>query len=122
MPHPLTSRRRAHRFSTALFLVGLAVLIYTNLWWPGIMLVIGLPMALRQFLLGRKYDMIVSLAVFVGTFVTIEYDISWQIFLPVLLTLGAIYMFLREMLEIRALSEEEREEDLNHEIEEDKKK
>lgn len=121
MSHPLTSRKRAHAFSTALFLIGLAILVYTNLWWPGIMLVVGLPLALRQYLLGRSYDMLVSLIVFIGTFVTVEYDISWRIFLPILFTLGAIYIFFREMMESTTVSEAEQEEDINHELEEKKK-
>lgn len=122
MSNPLTSRKRAHAFSTALFLIGLAVLVFSNLWWPGIMLVVGLPLALRQYLLGRTYDMIVSLLVFVGTFVTVEYDISWRIFLPVLFTLGAIYIFFREMMEPPISSEADLENDINHELEEKKKK
>src|SRR5580704_11574126 len=100
MAHPLTSRKRAKAFSAALFLICLAALILTeqwvSFWWPGIMLVIGLPMALRQYLLGRTYDTIVTLLVFGGTFITVEFDISWKIFLPIIFTLGALYILLRE--------------------------
>ncbi len=120
--HPITSRKKAGALSTALFLLGLAVLTFTeNYWWPGIMLVIGVPLALRQFLTGRTYDMVVSLLVFVGTFVTVQFDISWKIFLPILFTLGAIYILFREFMGPDERSEEEKEEELNHEIEEDKK-
>jgi hypothetical protein len=121
MTHPITSRRRAAAFSGALLLLSLAVLIFTGVWWPGIMLAIGLPLALRQYLMGRTYDMFISLLVFVGTFVTVEYDISWQIFLPVLFTIGAIYILFREFVESANKTEAEREEDINHEIEEKKK-
>lgn len=125
MAHPLTSRKRARAFSAALFLICLAALIlmehWIDLWWPGIMLVIGLPLALRQYLLGRTYDTIVTLLVFVGTFVTVEFDISWKVFLPILFTLGAIYILLREAFEDSTPTEAEREEEVNHEIEEDKK-
>ncbi|HEX2583006.1 MAG TPA: hypothetical protein VHL30_02705 [Chlamydiales bacterium] len=121
MAHPLTSRKKAQSFYTALFLLGIAILIYTDAWWPGIMLVIGIPLALRQYLLGRRYDMMISLLVFVGTFVTVQYDISWRIFLPVLFTLGAIYVLVRELSESSTQAEAEDEEDLNHEIEEKKK-
>ena len=126
MAHPITSRRRARAFSAALFLICLAVLIlmehWVDIWWPGIMLVVGLPLALRQYLLGRTYDTIVTLLVFVGTFVTVEFDISWKVFLPVLFTLGAIYILLREVFEEATPPETEQEEDVNHEIEEDEKK
>lgn len=119
--HPITSRKRAGALSTALFLLGLASLIFTERWWPGIMLIVGLPLALRQFLLGRTYDAMVSLLVFLGTYITVEFDISWKIFLPVLFTLGAIYVVFREFMGPDETTEEEREEEMNHEIEEKEK-
>ncbi len=122
MAHPMTSRKHAQIFYTTLFLVGIAALVYTDAWWPGIMLVIGVPLALRQYLLGRKYDMMISLLVFVGTFITVQFDISWRIFLPILFTLGAIYVLCRELLESGTPTEAEEEEDTNHELEEKKKK
>ena len=122
MAHPLTSRKKAQAFYTALFLLGIAVLIFTDAWWPGIMLVIGLPLALRQYLLGRRYDMMISLLVFVGTFITVQYDISWRVFLPMLFSLGAVYVLIREFAESSTEPEPEDEEDLNHEIEEKKKR
>ncbi|MBF8262387.1 MAG: hypothetical protein HW387_52 [Parachlamydiales bacterium] len=122
MAHPLTSRKRANAYSTALLLIGLAIPAIIGTWWPGIMLVIGLPLALRQFLLGRIYDTMITLLVFAGTFITAEFDISWRIFLPIVFTLGAIYVLAREYLESRSETEEEVEEDTNLEIEEQKKK
>ena len=120
MSHPLTSKRKAQAISTALCLLSLAVLAITDAWWPGIMLAIGLPLALRQYLLGRSYDMGISLLVFVGTFVTVEFDISWRILLPILFTIGAIYVLVREYTVTTEESEPEKEEDLNHELEEKK--
>ena len=122
MAHPLTSRKKAQALSTALFLLGMAVVIITDTWWPGIMLVVGLPLAARQYLLGRTYDMMISLLVFVGTFVTVQFDISWRIFLPMLFSLGAVYILIREFTESSTRSEVEDEDDLNHEIEEKKKR
>jgi hypothetical protein len=99
MAERLTSRKKAQALSTALFLVGIGVLIFTENWWPGIMLAVGLPLALRQYLLGRSYDMCISLLVFIGTYITVEFDISWRIFLPILFTIGAIYILAREFME-----------------------
>jgi hypothetical protein len=121
MAEPLTSRKRAQAYAGALFLIGLAILAVSEDWWPGIMLVVGLPLSLRQFLLGRFYDTLTSLLVFVGTFITVQFDISWRVFLPILFTLGAIYILLREYLESSAESEDELDEDTNREIEERKK-
>lgn len=118
--HPVTSRKKAQALSTALFLLGLATLIFTDAWWPGIMLIIGLPLALRQYLLGRTYDTMVTLLVFVGTFVTVQFDISWRLFLPILFTVGALYILFREFLGPDETTEEEKEEETNREIEEEK--
>ena len=121
MAHPITSRKKAQTLSTALFLMGLAALVITEVWWPGIMLVAGLPLALRQYLLGRNYDMAITLLVFVGTFITVQFDISWRILLPVLFTLGALYILFKEFFGPEEITEEDKEEDLLHEMEEKKK-
>ncbi len=121
MAHFLVSKKRAQALSCALTLLGLAALIFTGEWWPAIMLVIGLPLALRQYLLGRTYDMIVTLLIFVGTYILIEFDIPWKLFLPAIFTVGAIYILCREFSESRAASEDEVSEDINHEIEESSK-
>jgi|SRR5579872_6965655 len=123
MAHPITSKKKAQAISTALFLIGLAILIFVENWWPGILLVIGLPMALRQYLLGRTYDMGITLLVFIGAYVTVQFDISWRILLPILFTLGALYILFREFFGPQeTTTEEEKEEDIQHEIEEKKKK
>lgn len=119
MAKALASKKRAKFFSFALFLVGMAIITYFKMFWPGIMLVIGIPLALRQHLLGRQYDMWITLFVFVGVFVTVQFDIQWEIFLPVLFTLGGIYIFFREYIESSTTPETEEEESLNEEIEEE---
>jgi predicted membrane protein len=106
--------------STALFLLGLALISYLRTWWPALMLVVGLPLALRQHLLGRPYDMCVSLFVFVGVFVTVQFNISWEVLLPVLFATGGVYLLFREYLESKETPLAEEEEDTNKEIEEDK--
>lgn len=121
MTEPITSKKTAKKCSFAVFLVGLAVITYFQSWWPGIMLVIGIPLALRQALTGRHYDMGITLFVFIGAFLTVQFNISWEILLPVLFTLGGIYVFFREYIESKEASEEESEEDLNVEIEEENK-
>lgn len=118
MHHALVSRRRAKVFSVALFLIGLAIISYLHTWWPAIMLVIGLPLAFRQYLLGRFYDMVITLFVFVGVFITVQFDI-WEVLLPVLFATGGIYLLFREFMEGKGETLAEEEEDLNHELEED---
>jgi len=120
MAHPSTSKRTAKAISLGCFLIGLAIVTYLQTWWPGIMLVVGLPLAVRQYLLGRRYDVGVTLFVFIGVFVTVQFDISWEILLPVLFTIGGIYIFVREFVERKTVPEEE--EELNQELEEEEHK
>jgi predicted membrane protein len=122
MAHPKTSFKRAHSISSALFLIGLAIISFTNTWWPGVMLVIGLPLALRQYLAGQTYDAILSLFVFVGFFVVAGFDISWEILAPVLFLTAGLYILLREFFTSSNHTIAEEEESLSHEIEEETKK
>lgn len=120
MTKPAASRKRGKLLSLLLFAIGLFIISYYGDWWPGIMLVVGVPLALFQYLQGRHYDTGVTLFVFIGVFVTVQFNIAWQIVLPILFVIGGIYIFFREFIEIH--TEDEDEEDLNEEIEEDKKK
>lgn len=116
------SKRKAHSLSFALFLLGLAILALTKVWWPPIMLVIGLPIALRQYLVGKFYDMIITLFVSLGAYITVQFQIKWDILLPVLFTVGGIYVFAKEFFGPKEESEQDSEENLNKEIEESKDK
>lgn len=121
MAKPLTSMKTAKFLSLALFLIGLAILTYLENWWPGIMLVIGLSLAFREYLLGRRYDMIITLFVFVGVFISVFF--SWSRYLlPVLFTIRGIYIFFRDYIESSFPSEEAAEESINEEIEEEQHK
>ncbi len=120
MAHPKVSQKRAEAISSSLFLVGLAIVFLTQSFWPSMMLVIGIPLALRQYLLGRTYDALLSLVIFGGVFCVSGLDISWEIILPVLFVTAAIYTIAREFCNPYPTTEAEDEESLNHEITEDK--
>lgn len=120
MAKPLVSKKRARALSLALLLLGLAFLILTQSWWPWIMVVIGVPLALKQFLLGRRKDAFLSLAVFVGFFTMAQFALSWKILLPILFITSAIYILCREWVEeTLPPSEVDKETDLNRELEEE---
>ncbi|MBP9840886.1 MAG: hypothetical protein KBC64_00495 [Simkaniaceae bacterium] len=114
----LCSKKRITSFSGSLFFLGLAVVSLTGTWWPGMMLVIGLPLALKQYLSGRKGDMLVSLFVFVGIFIAAQFNLSFEILLPVLFLIAALYLGAREFLESSGETVDEEIEEINHEIEE----
>ena len=116
MAHPQASRRKVHIICSLMFISAVIIMAFTGLWWPGSLLAIGIPLALRQYLLGRYYDTAVSLVVFIGGFISIKYDILWEIILPTAFILGAIYILFREFT--YSPKESEDEEDKNEEIEE----
>lgn len=112
------SRKSAKIIALIIFLLGLALLTYLGNWWPAVMLVVGIPLAILQWLQGRRYDVYITLFVFIGAFVTVQFNIQWQVILPVLFTLGGIYIFFREYIESRTRVEEEQAPDEELEIEE----
>ncbi|NGX51544.1 MAG: hypothetical protein K1060chlam2_01413 [Chlamydiae bacterium] len=107
MTKPLIPKNRAKVLGTALFLVGLALLFFIDAWWPGIMLVIGIPLALKQFLNGRYYDATISLFVFVGFFIVANFNISWKILIPILFIMTAIYIVCKEWVTTSTGEEED---------------
>lgn len=110
MAKPVIMRKKAKIVALIVFLLSL-ILITTMGWiWPGIMLAVGLPLAILQYLQGRIYDMAISLFVFGGAFISVQFNIKWEIFLPVLFALGGLYIFFREFIFSRSAEEEEMEE------------
>ena len=96
MAKPLIAKNKAKALSTALFLIGLALIFFIDSWWPGIMIVIGIPLALKQFLQGRFHDAAISLFVFVGFFIIAQFNISWKILIPILFIMAAVYILCKE--------------------------
>ncbi|MBM3201577.1 MAG: hypothetical protein FJZ56_04125 [Chlamydiae bacterium] len=122
MAHPKTSFKRARSISLSLFLAGLAIVSFTNTWWPGIMLAIGLPLSIKQYLEGKNYDAIITFFIFSGFFVMAGFDISWEILMPVLFLMAAFYILIKEFFNPFSHTTSEEEESLSHEIEEEEKK
>jgi predicted membrane protein len=95
LPFP---QRKARACSLALTLVILAIITFWNLWWPGILLAIGLPSALRQGLMKHTTDMVATLIVFVGSFVVVlAAGMSGKVTAAILLFAGSLYVFFKEM-------------------------
>lgn len=122
MHKQFVSTKKAKAFELATFFLGLSILsIYGN-WWPSIMIVLGASLAVKQFLLKRFYDMALSLFIFIGVFLIQTYSASSSYFLAVLFFTSAIFLVGKEYIDARTLPEDQQEEDLNHEIEESKKR
>lgn len=119
MTQPLICRKKAKSITGALALAGIGIVGLTGNLWPSILLAIGLPLALRQFLLKKTYDVIVTLIVFVGAFITAQMDYTPKVILPVMFITAGIYIFFRDYIEASTLSEVDKEENMNEEIEEE---
>ncbi len=99
MQTPFSSKKSILLLAFALFLLGIACMIYFKAWWPYSLLVLGLPLAIKQFLEKRCWDSLFTLIVFVGFFSLIKFDIPWKILLNVFFVVSAVYLLCREWLE-----------------------
>jgi hypothetical protein len=98
-------RKRASAISGGIFLIGLGVLLITNWWWPGIMIVIGLSSGGELIFRGQTRKGIGTMAFFFAIPVVVwlvsEVDIPWGVVGAMLLIgLGVITIvrvfYLRE--------------------------
>lgn len=96
MKYIVLSRKKIDALANALLLIGLGVLLYTNLWWPGILLVVWASLGLKQWLTNRKFDLIITSVILWGLFIASYLDLKWNVLIPVLFFLGALYIIFRE--------------------------
>lgn len=96
MSHPIVSQRRATATFNGILLIGLGILFWTNWWWPGVMLLLGVALGVRQALRGRIYDAVLSLIIFGGLFVGALVDWKFSFLFPVLFVTAGIYLLVTE--------------------------
>lgn len=96
MTREYLSQNKASGISNGLFLIGLGILFFTNLWWPGILLVIWITLFTRQFLIGRMYDSIISSVVLLGLFFASLFNYDWSFLVPILFIVGGLIIIARE--------------------------
>jgi hypothetical protein len=90
------TERRANEIFGGTFLIGLAVLVLINWWWPGIMYVIGIALLVRAVAQGRNWTDerggLIALAigvVFTLTDVLRIFSFNWW---PIVLILLGVYL------------------------------
>lgn len=111
------SKKKADAISNGIFLVGLGFLVYTQAWWPGILLVLWATLAFRQYATDRIYDLIISSIILLGLFLLIFFNINWTVIIPVLLVLGGIHIIFREYCVAEGVESEDPIEEHEKEIE-----
>lgn len=96
MNHVILPKRKAEALSNAALLVGLALLFWFQSFWPSILVVIWVWLAIRQYLTSRKWDLIITSVVLLGLFVVSFFGINLSSFIPILFVVGALYIIFRE--------------------------
>lgn len=89
-------KRKADAIGNGVFLMSLGILLYTNEWWPWILLALCLTLVVRQVLTGRHFDMWVSIAVLGTLFIISYFNITLSVLIPLLFVIGGAYLVLRE--------------------------
>jgi hypothetical protein len=119
MSKPILTEPRTKAVGLAVLLVGIAILAYTNWWWPGIVAVIGMSTIVKQLLRKKVYEAILSILIFGGISFTAIYKIGDKYFVPVILMIAALYVLFRAFFLSDQEDEIDREEEQNKELEED---
>lgn len=120
MSHPILSKSKSDAFSNGVFLIGLGILFYTNLWWPGILLVIWTSLGLRQYLTGRYYDLAISSAILLGLFFLAVFKWNWSVLMPVLFVVSGIYIIFREYFFAEDTNGEDKSQEIKDDIDDSK--
>ena len=93
----MDKRKQASAISGGIFLIGLGVLLFTNWWWPGIMVVIGLAGCAELVFRGQIWRGIGTLAFFLAIptvlWIVQVTPIRWEIAGPlILIGIGVIVL------------------------------
>jgi hypothetical protein len=87
----MRNQREGNGVAGALLLIGLGVLIFTNWWWPGIMVVLGIAIGTGLISEGKLLPGLVAAAIFFGIPFLTELRVPWQTLGPmILIGLGVI--------------------------------
>lgn len=98
MTFPIMSEQRADAVGKGVFLIGLGLLFLFNFWWPGILLVILASLGVRHLILGKFWEFVLLVALFVLLFVISFYHFEERYIIPALLIIGGTYFIIRELV------------------------
>lgn len=115
----ILSHKKTRAFCIALFLTGSALLIFLNTFLPWFLLVIGTVLAFRSYALGKIYEACMNFGIFAALTAAIYFQKYWNIVIPIILIIAAIFEVYKAFVDETELSSDEIIEDKKHEIEED---
>ncbi len=86
----MNNNRTKTGITGGIFLIGIGILMFTNWWWPGIMLVIGLAVSAGLILRGKYFPALLTFALFAAFPLLVTADIPWEVFGPfIVIAMGA---------------------------------
>lgn len=96
MAKPIISKTKAEALANGAFFIALGILLYTNMWWPWILIAVWIFLSLRQFLTGRHWDFMLSTVLLIGLFLISYFHIDWSLLAPILFVVGGLYIMFKE--------------------------
>lgn len=119
MPFPQVSKRQAYAISNGVFFILLGILFYTDAWWPGILIAVGIMLTIRQYLTQRTVDLLITLVILAIIVLISITGIAFSVLLPLLFILGGLYIIFREYFFIERTRLETSEKPLKRDFEDD---
>lgn len=95
--------QKTENISHGILMIGLGVLALTHLWWPGLVVVLGVYFSFRNLLNKQYLRMFTTLIIYGAIFACISYPLllSWEFLLPILLFTLGVERILGEFFSIR---------------------
>lgn len=116
MAKALVSKRKADAFANGAFFIGLGILLYTNMWWPWILVAVWVFLSLRQFLTGRHWDFAISTTLLAGLFLISYFHIDWSLLAPILFVVGGLYIMFKEFFYAEDSNGEDKAQEMKDDI------
>lgn len=106
------SKRKIDTLSIVIFFLVIILLYFMNFIWPGVFLALWALLATRQWLSNRRFDLIMTSIILLGSFTIYFFDITWSVLMPVLFILGSFYIIFREFFFPEDIVGEEKSEEI----------
>lgn len=92
-------KEKINCLAAGLFIIGMALMAYLQYsqLWVGIIVVTGITIVVRQFLLGEIVDMVAAIVFFLATFIVAFWDLNPNRVVPIILGIGGIYYIVSQI-------------------------
>ena len=116
MSRLVVSKKKATVISNGIFLICVGIMIFTNTWWPGIIVAIAVTITSRQYLYGRYYSAIISAVIFTALFILAMTRFNFDVLAPILFIIAGIFLIIREYFFAQDTNGEEKSEEIKEDV------